>query len=202
MNPRPHADGTHTRRRFMLAGLACLAAPAASSQTAETGGFWTLARKGGCVFLMRHALTEPGLGDPPEFRIGDCRTQRNLSAAGLEEARRVGARFAQEGVSLAQIRSSAWCRCTDTAQAAFGRHEVWSALNSFFQGQGDGPAQTRAVWEAARGVRPPQNWMLVTHQVNMTALAGAHPAMGEVFLTRPDPAQPGRLTLLARWSPT
>jgi broad specificity phosphatase PhoE len=201
MTPRPHADGSRTRRRFVLAGLACLATPAVPAPAAEAGRFWTLVREGGCIFLMRHARTEPGLGDPPGFRLGDCRTQRNLSAEGIEDARRVGERFAQEGVSLAQVRSSAWCRCTDTAQAAFGRHEVWPALNSFFQGQGDGPAQTRAVWEAARSVRPPQNWMLVTHQVNMTALVGAHPAMGEVFLTRPDHGQPGRLTLLARWSP-
>ena len=96
------------------------------------------------------------------------------------------------------MRSSAWCRCVDTAQLAFGRHAVWPAINSFFQGQGDGDAQTREVLDAVAALRAPVNWVLVTHQVNISALTGEYPAMGELFVTRHDPASPGRLKLLAR----
>jgi broad specificity phosphatase PhoE len=145
----------------------------------------------------------PGIGDPPGFRLGDCRTQRNLSEDGRADAARVGMRFRAEGVGLSAVYSSAWCRCTDTARLAFDphypAHRVWPALNSFFQGQGDASGQTREVVQRVRGLKAPDNWMLVTHQVNITALTGSFLAMGEVLLTRFDGAQPERLRLLARW---
>jgi len=175
--------------------LAGLAVP--QTARADEKAFWRLLREGGCALLMRHAATEPGLGDPPGMRLDDCRTQRNLSAAGRAQAARVGEAFRREGVALAEVRSSAWCRCVDTAQAAFGRHRVWAPLNSFFQG-GDGDAQTRDLRRALAELRAPTNWMLVTHQVNITALTGAHPAMGEIFVTRPGPAANAPLPVLAR----
>lgn len=160
--------------------------------------FWRLLREGGCTVLMRHAQTEPGLGDPPGLTLGQCRTQRNLSDTGREQSRRVGAAFRRERITVASVRSSAWCRCVDTAQLAFGGHTVWPAINSFFHGQGDGDAQTREVMAAVVGLRAPANWVLVTHQVNISALTGEAPAMGELFATRPDPAASGQLKVLAR----
>ena len=114
----------------------------------------------------------------------------------------------QAQVPLAAVFSSAWCRCTDTARLAFDphhphypRHQVWPALNSFFQGQGDGAAHSQAVLQRVQALRPPDNWMLVTHQVNITSLTGSFVAMGEVLLTRWQPAQPDRLLVVARWQP-
>jgi broad specificity phosphatase PhoE len=183
-------------RRQALVLAAGSATGLAHSQAGEP--FWRLLRDGGCVVLMRHAQTEPGVGDPPGFTLGQCRTQRNLSDAGRQQSRRVGEAFRREGIALASVRSSAWCRCTDTAQLAFGAHTVWPAINSSFQGQGDGDAQTREVMAAVAGLRRPANWMLVTHQVNISALTGDFLVMGELFATRPDPASPGRLKVLAR----
>ena len=96
----------------------------------------------------------------------------------------MGQVFQREGITLGAVRSSAWCRCTDTAQLAFGRAEVWPALNSFFQGQGDDAAQTRAVLQALATLRAPANWMLVTHQVNITALTGEVARPGEGIVLR------------------
>ena len=186
----------HTTRRQWLALAAGSAAGLAQAQTADP--FWRLLREGGCTVLMRHAQTEPGVGDPPGFTLGQCRTQRNLSADGREQSRRVGEAFRREDIAIASVRSSAWCRCVDTAQLAFGRHALWPALNSFFQGQGDGDAQTREVLDTVAALRAPVNWVLVTHQVNISALTGEYPAMGELFATRPDPSAPGRLRVLAR----
>lgn len=183
-------------RRQWLALTAGSAAGLARAQTPDP--FWRLLREGGCVVLMRHAQTDPGLGDPPGFTLGQCRTQRNLSADGRTQARRVGEAFRRQDIAIASVRSSAWCRCVDTAQLAFGRHALWPALNSFFQGQGDGDAQTREVLQTVAALRAPVNWVLVTHQVNITALTGEFPAMGELFATRPDAATPGRLRVLAR----
>ncbi len=186
------------RREFALtaaAGLGSTALPA----VAQTPGFWELLREGGCVVLMRHAQTDPGVGDPPNFKLGECSTQRNLSEAGREQARRVGAAFVRERVKLDQVRSSAWCRCVDTAMLAFKQNTVWPPINSFF-GAGGQDEQTRAVLAAVQGWQAPRNLMLVTHQVNVTALTGEFLAMGEVFVTRPgvQGQDLARLRVLAR----
>lgn len=150
--------------------------------------FWALARQGGHVLLMRHARTEPGIGDPPEFRLGDCRTQRNLSEAGRDEARRVGERFLAEGVRLDAVYSSAWCRCIDTAKEMFPelQVEVLPALNSFFAGQGDRERQTAALRQWIAALDDGLRVALVTHQVNVLALTGDNLAMGEAIVVQPD----------------
>ena len=190
------------RRRFTpsLLGLT-LGAPllARAQSTTEAADFWTLLRQGGNVLLMRHAQTESGIGDPPNFRIGDCSTQRNLSHAGREQAQRVGQVFAREGIRVDEVRSSAWCRCVDTAELAFGRHTVWSPINSFFQQNGR-ETQTAEVLGALKSFKAPRNLVLVTHQVNISALTGGFVAMGEILLTRPGQMADGRLRVLARQS--
>ena len=201
------AGDRHDRRRSLalLGRGLLLASTGAAAPLLRASDVWALARQGGWVMLMRHERTGAGIGDPPGFRLGDCRTQRNLSAEGRAAASALGRRFRAEQVPLAAVYSSAWCRCTDTASLAFDphypRHQVWPALNSFFQGQGDGNAQTQAVLQRVQTLRAPDNWMLVTHQVNITALTGAYTAMGEVLLTRWQSTEPGRLQVVARWQP-
>jgi len=162
--------------------------------------FWRLAREGGNIFLMRHAQTVSGIGDPPGFRLGDCSTQRNLSEAGVAESKRLGERFVQQQVPLQEVRSSAWCRCTDTARHAFDphypAHQVWAPLNSFFQGQGNAQQQTRQALAQARLLPAGHNWMWVTHQVNISALAGRSTSMGEVLLCRLPTPTSGQLVVL------
>lgn len=190
-----------TRRHLLIGASAALTLTGPRAQPAQAGtDFWRLLRGGGIVVLMRHAITVPGVGDPPEFKLGDCSTQRNLSDEGRAQARRTGEAFGREAIALAEVRSSAWCRCVDTAQLAFGRHTLWQPLNSFFGGQGAREAQTRAVLDAARTLRAPANWMFVTHQVNITALTGEYLAMGELFATRPTP-DGKRLQVIARHVP-
>ena len=138
----------------------------------------------GWVFLIRHARTVPGVGDPPGFLLSECSTQRNLSDAGRIQASELGAWFASYGFAFDQVKTSAWCRCIDTAQLAFGRYELWPALNSFFAGQGDRPAQTQAVRKYIETHSLQQNSFLVTHQVNVSAVSGLGVAMGEVLAFR------------------
>jgi len=152
-------------------------------------------RAGGVAVLLRHAGTTPGVGDPPGFRPGDCATQRNLSDAGRAQARRIGEWFERHRLAPAAVRSSAWCRCIDTARLAFGRSEPWPALDSFF-GQGDAEAaQTRQLDAALRALPPGRFEVWVTHQVNVTALTGAFVGMGEGVLLRAAPGtqQAGQL---------
>jgi phosphohistidine phosphatase SixA len=184
-----------------LAGLASgVALPRLVGAQALGGNFWPLLHSGGCVVLMRHAQTVPGVGDPPGWRLGQCSTQRNLHEAGREQARRVGAAFQSEGVRVDEVRSSAWCRCMETADLAFGRHTVWAPLNSFFQ-TGDGTRSIEQLRTALPRWPGPGNLVLVTHQVNMSTLTGEYPAMGELFLAHPTPDSRESWKVLARHTP-
>ena len=180
-------------RRLWLcgAGVWAMGAPwAATASLAEQ------ARRGG-VLLIRHAQTEPGLGDPPGFTLGQCASQRNLSEAGRAQARAIGAWFQRHGLQPQAVLSSQWCRCQDTARIALGVQQDWPPLNSTFAGQGEPQAQNRAMAERLNRLPPQALEVWVTHQVIMTALTGAYPAMGEGFLIR----QPGQLLARGMMTP-
>lgn len=120
-------------RRELLAASPSLAWPlAARAQQADAqeAVLRHLRSGGGQVLLFRHALA-PGTLDPPQFKLGDCSTQRNLDDAGRQQARRIGAWFTARQLQPLRVRSSPWCRCMDTARLAFGeRAEAWAALGS------------------------------------------------------------------------
>jgi phosphohistidine phosphatase SixA len=165
-------------RREALALLAASAWPALSGAADLEG----LLRAGGCVLLLRHALTEPGVGDPGDFQLEVCRTQRNLSEEGRAQARRTGAWFSRRALQPRAVLSSAWCRCRDTADLAFGRHQIWTALNSTFGDRLQQSDQTAVLREALARLPQGQFEVWVTHQVNMSALASDYPGMGEGFV--------------------
>ena len=176
--------------RCRVVGLAVLAVPLAMpvlrpASAAEP--VWDALRSGGKIVILRHASTELGLGDPPGFRLDDCATQRNLSEAGRTEARRIGAAFVLRAIPVARVLSSRWCRCVETARLAFGRVEPWASLDSFFDDRSREPQQTRAVRALIAEPLTGGNLILVTHQVNITALTGIAPAMGEMVVLSPEP---------------
>lgn len=175
------------KRRVVLAGLGLpwLGLPSiAGAEVASVVDAATALRRGGVAVLLRHAATEPGIGDPPGFRLGVCATQRQLSEQGRAQSQRIGAWFSARGLAPAEVRSSAWCRCLDTATLAFGRARAWTALNSFF---GDRSAESgqSAELRKALGKLPAQGFEVwVTHQVNISALTGVSPGMGEAVVVR------------------
>lgn len=162
-----------------FAGLQCRAAEPPESV------LWQQLRGGGVVVLMRHAATDPGIGDPPGFTLGQCATQRNLSERGRQDARAVGAAFRRYGVQPGAVWSSRWCRCLDTARLAFGQAEPEPGLDSMFK---DDDAQVAAKLRgltmrlAARRDTAPL--VLVTHDVNLRALTGHSLAPGEMLLAQ------------------
>ena len=155
------------------------AQPSPNASRAQLLPVW---RQSGGVLLIRHAATESGLGDPPGFVIGQCRTQRNLSEAGRQASRALGAWFQAQNFKPDAVRSSQWCRCQDTARLALGAYEDWPALNSTFDGQGDPNAQQKALRARLLAMPKGQREVWVTHQVIMTGLTGAYPGLGEGFL--------------------
>jgi len=146
---------------------------------------WQALAEGGHVALMRHARA-PGTGDPSAFKLDDCSTQRNLDQSGRDQATRTGEAFRERGVDVAQVLSSQWCRCLETARLLdLGEVEPLPALNSFFGRREHEPAQTAAVRDFLDGVDAEgPSFVLVTHQVNITALTGIYPASGEIVVLR------------------
>lgn len=180
-------------RAAALVALACLTAATAARADEET---WDRLRSGGYVVAIRHAATVPGVGDPLGFRLDDCATQRNLSEAGRDAARRLAEAFRSRGVPVGEALSSEWCRCRDTAALAFGRYTPWPPLNSFFDDRATEAERTRAVRGRAASWGGPGNLILVTHQVNITALTGVFPAPGEAIVL-----SPGELRVVGRVAP-
>lgn len=157
------------------------------SATGAHKELWTLLRGGGQIVLIRHATTTPGVGDPAGFRLGDCASQRNLTDAGRDQARRLGAAFRAREVPVGRVLSSRWCRCLETARLAFGLAEPWESLDSIFEDRAREPERTRAVRRAV-GARPADgNLVLVTHGANILALTGVSPAPGEFLVLTPQP---------------
>lgn len=180
-------------RRLALAWLAATPLAGRAADAQEPDLFERL-RGGGLVLLLRHARTEPGTGDPPGFRLGDCSTQRNLDAGGREQARAIGARLRAERVQVGRVLHSQWCRCRETAELmGVGPVEPAEAINSFFEDRSRRDEQTRAARALAAGWGGPGTLVLVTHQVNVTALTGVFPASGEAVVATPALEVLGRL---------
>lgn len=148
------------------------------------------------IIVLRHARA-PGTGDPADFLLGDCTTQRNLSDEGRRQAARIGARLRAAGLAETTVYSSQWCRCLETARAlAVGPVVELPALNSFFRSPGEEEKYNRALqaWIATAELSRPV--VLVTHQVNITALTGIVPAEGEILILRRDLR---KLSVVARY---
>jgi broad specificity phosphatase PhoE len=146
---------------------------------------WARLKGGGQVVLIRHAVTTPGFGDPPGFRLEDCASQRNLTEAGREESRRLGAAFRTRAIPVASVRSSPWCRCLETARLAFGSAEPWEPLSSLFADRTRQAEQTRAFRALAGEKRAGGNTILVTHGANIVAFVGVSPAPAEMVIVMP-----------------
>ncbi len=176
------------------------AEPAKANET-TSAALWAALKSGGHVILIRHASTVPGTGDPPGFVLGDCATQRNLSDAGRAEAKQIGATFRERGVPIGNVMSSRWCRCLDTARLAFDKVRVqpWASLDSHFDNPSNGAVQAASVKTGlAKQEIEGSNLVLVTHQVNITALTGIYPAQGEAVIAK----RAGReLRVLGRLNP-
>jgi broad specificity phosphatase PhoE len=172
--------------RFCAITLACglcfLLSFASSAQNQEA--VWAEFFQGRAVALLRHA-TAPGLGDPPGFRIGDCSTQRNLSQEGRQQARRIGDFFRAKGVKEATIYSSQWCRCLETARLLnLGQVNELPSLNSFFQNSSSEKKQTTETRHFISSLPTGKPVIMVSHQVNITALTGIFPSSGEIIMFR------------------
>jgi phosphohistidine phosphatase SixA len=165
------------RPLILVFGLCTAAAmPAAAND-------WNALDQPGALAIMRHALA-PGTGDPAQFELGDCANQRNLDENGRAQARRIGEAFRERGISFDRVLTSQWCRTTETAELlALGPIVGTPELNSFFRDSSSRDSQTRQLRDLI--AETDDRLMMVTHQVNISALTGQFTKSGEVLVIRP-----------------
>ena len=162
----------------------------ASSQFSHAGLKEDL-ETGPYVLMMRHA-DAPGYSDPDGYNLNDCSTQRNLGEAGKTQAKMIGQWLKTQGLESAQVFSSPWCRCKDTATLLNkGAVTVEPSLGSFFENRGNRQEQTRLtqikIAELLK-TSPRKPVIMVTHQVNIQAFAGQSLSSGSMVLVKVNPS--------------
>lgn len=165
--------------RFVVLFFAALFA----SQAAATEAGWALLREGGQVVLLRHA-NAPGTGDPANFDIENCATQRNLSDRGRQQAKRIGALFATRAAPVERVLASRFCRNRDTARLAFGPRlvELYEQLD-FLPGEEQGNAERAAsLTQFILDYTGSGNLVMVANEDVVEALVGVTPREGEAII--------------------
>ncbi|MFN4273785.1 MAG: histidine phosphatase family protein [Aliihoeflea sp.] len=160
----------------------CLAVPANAT---EAG--WALLRNGGQTVLLNHA-NAPGTGDPDNFDIEICRTQRNLSERGRHQARRIGALLAARSAPVEEVYSSRYCRALDTANLVFGEQnvETLEALDLISGEEQEDREAFETILGLINGYTGSGNLFMVTHPENVSAWAGIRSREGEAIIVVPE----------------
>ncbi len=141
-------------------------------------------KKGGKLIFIRHAIA-PGSGDPDDFDINDCKTQRNLSDDGRIQSKKIGNFFKVNNIPFSKVYSSEWCRCKETAFLAFNKYETKNFLNSFFSQQFANNREKQIIdfnkfianWDQD------QNLVFVTHYVVISEILKYAPSSGEIVIS-------------------
>lgn len=145
---------------------------------------WATLKSNNHLVLIRHALA-PGFGDPDDFDLKNCKTQRNLNDEGRYQSKKIGDLFRLNGVSAAAVYSSQWCRCLDTANLLnLGEVSELPFLNSFFKNFERAKSQTEQTMRWIQNTPLNTPTVLVSHQVNISALTGYSPKSGEIVFLR------------------
>ena len=147
------------------------------------------------VFFLRHALA-PGYGDPPDFSIDNCKTQRNLNTEGKDQATLIGKDLKNIGISFDKIYSSEWCRCTETASLLnLGEVTTFSGLNSFFQNYYNREETLGKLMNKLESLDQTGRVLMVTHQVVISAITGINVSSGEAVAYNPSDGSAVKLSM-------
>ena len=141
-------------------------------------------KKGGNLIFIRHAYA-PGGGDPKNFDINECKTQRNLSNSGRDQAKKIGSFFKDNNIPISKVYSSEWCRCKETASIAFNDFETKSFLNSFFSSQfaKNKDLQMKRLKTFINNWDKNKNLVFVTHYVVISESLNYAPSSGEIVIS-------------------
>ena len=136
------------------------------------------------LVFIRHAIA-PGNGDPNNFEIDNCSTQRNLDKNGIEQSKKIGFFFKENQIKIDKVLSSEWCRCKDTAHYAFKNFETFDALNSFYDERfvANEAKQIKDFKNYINNWNSDKNLVLVTHYVVISSILNIGSSSGEMIIT-------------------
>ena len=136
------------------------------------------------LIFIRHAYA-PGSGDPNNFNLNDCSTQRNLSQGGKKQAKYIGEFFKKNKIKIDQTLSSEWCRCKETAKIAFKDFNTKSFLNSFYNYRyaKNKDNQIEELNNYIKNFKSKKNLVLVTHYVVISEVLDYAPSSGEIVVS-------------------
>ena len=139
--------------------------------------------EGGKLIFIRHAYA-PGSGDPSNFNLNDCSSQRNLSEDGRKQAQYIGKFFIENKIKIHKVLSSEWCRCKETASIAFKRFKTKKFLNSFYSSQfaKNRKKQVKEFQEFINNWDKKENLIFVTHYVFISEILNYAPSSGEIII--------------------
>ena len=141
-------------------------------------------KEGGKLIFIRHAYA-PGNGDPENFNIDICNTQRNLNNLGKTQAKNIGKFFLKNDIPIYKVISSEWCRCKETANLAFKSFETKNFLNSFYSSKFS-KNKTKQMKDLKRYIgefKSEKNLILVTHYVVISELLDYSSSSGEIIVS-------------------
>jgi len=144
-------------------------------------------KNGGKLIFIRHAYA-PGSGDPSNFDISDCTSQRNLSNLGKIQSKNIGYFFSKNNIPINKVYSSEWCRCKETAVIAFNGYEVKKSLNSFFGEKftKNKDSQIINLKKFIKNWDGKQNLVFVTHYVVISEILNYGTSSGEIVISNKD----------------
>jgi len=141
-------------------------------------------KEGKKIIFIRHAIA-PGNGDPDNFNINDCTTQRNLSKNGIIQSKNIGLFFEKNKIKIDKVLSSEWCRCKDTAKIAFKNFETFDGLNSFYDEKFalNEDIQIKNLKKYIKSWKSDKNLILVTHFVVISSILNIGTSSGEMIIS-------------------
>ena len=141
-------------------------------------------KDGGKLIFIRHAYA-PGNGDPNNFNLNDCSTQRNLNSIGRKQAKEIGEFFRVNKIKIYKVLSSEWCRCKETANMAFKDFSTNSFLNSFYSSKylKNKDKQVEALNKYVKKFKSNENLIFVTHYVLISEVLNYGPSSGEIVVS-------------------
>ena len=136
------------------------------------------------LIFIRHAYA-PGSGDPDNFNLNDCSTQRNLNEEGREQAKRIGEFFTNNNIKIKKVFSSEWCRCKETAEIAFKDYSTKNFLNSFYSSKyaKNKKKQIEELDNFVKQLKSSKNLVFVTHYVLISEVLNYAPSSGEIVVS-------------------
>ena len=149
--------------------------------------FQNILSEGGKLIFIRHAYA-PGSGDPNNFDILNCSSQRNLNNAGIDQAKNIGKFFLKNSTEGNTVLSSEWCRCKHTAKYAFKNYETKFFLNSFFSKKfaHNKNNQIKELKGYINKWNGKGNLIFVTHYVVISEILNLSASPGEILVVDKD----------------